>query len=176
MEKVSVYRQAAKDGVPFGIILTAVSLMVIYTGESGLAAIAAIILMMSLPFALFALMLRYVRNLNPLADIATGWTHGMMISLFGSLICGVVTYVWLQFFEPTFIYDQAESAIEAWKQLPKEQQGDMTAELQKAVDNGLLPTPIEFVVNMILLTTFLGSVLSLFMAWIIRQMILRKLK
>ena len=70
--------------------------------------------------------------------------------------------------EPTFIFDQAQAAVDAYKAVPELRDSDIAVALQRAIDEGMLPTAIEFVVNMILLTTFIGSLTALVASLIVR--------
>ena len=47
---------------------------------------------------------------------------------------------------------------------------ELVASLKRAIEMGMLPTPIEFVVNMILFTTFAGSIISLIAAAIVNML------
>lgn len=168
MEVKNVYRQGADDGLLFGALLTAVSLCFIYSGTSAIVAFLAIMLLLMLPVVLFVMQRRYAVKMNGIIDVSSLWMLGLMISLCGSLICGAVTYMWLNFIEPAFIYDQVQGAIEVWRSVPEMQNDSFVNDMQIAIEKGLLPSAIEFVMNMILLTTFFGSMVSLLLAGIVR--------
>lgn len=152
----------------FGALLTATSLLMIYSSLSSILSLFSLVMLIVLPVVLFMLLRRY----NAMVDshVTTGvlWALGVMISICGSLICGAVTYVWLQYIEPDFIYDSAMSAIEAYNALPQFNQSEMVEQLRTAVDEGLLPSAIQLVINMMMFTTLLGSVSSLIMAALIK--------
>ena len=164
----NVYKQSAEDGMLFGALLSAVSLAFIYSDKAALLSLLALLLLFAMPGVLYVLQRRYFRRTGCIADFSTLWMLGLMISLFGSLICGIVTYAWLQFVEPTFIFDQAQAAVDAYKAVPELRDSDIAVALQRAIDEGMLPTAIEFVVNMILLTTFIGSLTALVASLIVR--------
>lgn len=168
MEVKNVYRQGAEDGVFFGILLTMISLSFIYSGKSSIISVLAVVLLLLPPVALFVSQRRYAARMSNFADVPALWMLGLMTSLCGSLICGAVTYCWLQFIEPSFIYDQVQGAIDVWKQVPEMVGDPMLKDMQNAIDRGMLPSAIEFVMNMILLTTFLGSVQSLLLGAVVR--------
>lgn len=168
MEVKNVYRQGAEDGMSFGVLLTMISLAFIYSGASSVISVLAVVLLLLPPVALYWFQHRYATKVDKNADISALWMLGLMISLCGSLICGAVTYAWLQYVEPTFIYDQVQGAINVWKQVPEMSGDPMLSDMQHAIDGGLLPSPIEFVMNMILLTTFLGSLQSLLLGVVVR--------
>ena len=164
----NLYKHSAEAGLGFGVLLSVVSLSFIYSSESAILSLIAILLLMALPGVLYALQHRFVTRSSAPAEISSLWMLGLMISLFGSLICGIVTYAWLQFVEPTFIFDQAQAAVDAYKAVPELRDSDIAVALQRAIDEGMLPTAIEFVVNMILLTTFIGSLTALVASLIVR--------
>ena len=104
------------------------------------------------------------------ADISAMWLLGLVSTLCGSLICGIADYAWLEFVSPGFILEQANAAIEAYNSLPEMRDTEVVASLKRAIEMGMLPTPIEFVVNMILFTTFAGSIISLIAAAIVNML------
>lgn len=169
MEIKGVYRQGAEDGVLFGIMLSAVSLAFIYSAHSVAVSYLAILLLLAVPVVLYMLLHRYYVKSDGFAEFSAIWMLGILISLFGSLICGVVTYVWLQYLEPTFIYDQVKAAIDVYESIPEMRDSDMVVGMKRAIEEGLLPSPIELVVNMIMLTTFIGSLLSVIISLIVRS-------
>ena len=176
MEVKNVYRQGAEDGVFFGILLTMISLSFIYSGKSSIISVLAVVLLLLPPVALFVSQRRYAARMSNFADVPALWMLGLMTSLCGSLICGAVTYCWLQFIEPSFIYDQVQGAIDVWKQVPEMAGDPMLKDMQNAIDRGMLPSAIEFVMNMILLTTFLGSVQSLLLGAVVRFLAIKDQK
>ena len=61
---------------------------------------------------------------------------------------------------PDFIYDQANQVIATYSQMPEFKDSEMVSVLQKMVDEGMLPSPIETVFNMFWAMTFGGAILS----------------
>ena len=70
----------------------------------------------------------------------------------------------MQYVTPTYIYDQVVTAIELYKTVPGEEAAEMVKVMQAIVDRHALPTAMEVVVQMIMLVTFLGSLLSMALA------------
>lgn len=164
----NIYKQGAEDGLIFGALLTATSLLMIYSGRSSVLSLLALVMLIVLPVVLFMRLRRCHSMVDAGATISALWTLGVVISVCGSLICGAVTYVWLRYIEPNFIYDSAMSAIEIYSTMPQISQSEMVEQLRTAVNEGLLPSEIKLVVNMMMFTTLLGSVSSLVMAAIIK--------
>ena len=145
--KKSVYAHGAEHGVVIGIYLTVVSMALFYGGTSTLLSLVALLLLLGFPGVLFVIERRYHRSTGGCADNA-----------------------WLEFVSPGFILEQANAAIEAYNSLPEMRDTEVVASLKRAIEMGMLPTPIEFVVNMILFTTFAGSILSLIAAAIVNML------
>ena len=118
----------------FGALLSAVSLAFIYSDKAALLSLLALLLLFAMPGVLYVLQRRYFRRTGCIADFSKLWMLGLMISLFGSLICGIVTYAWLQLVEPTFIFDQAQAAVDAYKAVPELRDSDIAVALQRAID------------------------------------------
>lgn len=168
--KKSIYAHGAEHGVVIGIYLTVVSMALFYGGTSTLLSLVALLLLLGFPGVLFVIERRYHRSTGGCADISAMWLLGLVSTLCGSLICGIADYAWLEFVSPGFILEQANAAIEAYNSLPEMRDTEVVASLKRAIEMGMLPTPIEFVVNMILFTTFAGSILSLIAAAIVNML------
>ena len=163
----NVYAQGAENGVMVGVYLTVVSMLSFYGTASGVLSLLVLAMLLGFPVLLYVIERRYQRACGGCADVPALWLLGLVSTLCGSLICGLVDYAWLQWVSPGFILDQANAAIEAYEQLPEMRDTELLSSLQRAIDMGMLPTPIEFVVNMILFTTFMGSLLSLMAAFVV---------
>lgn len=166
----SVYAHGAEQGVMTGIYLTVLSLLLFYSGASALLSGLAVGMVLAMPWLLFVVVRRYYRATGGTTDVTTMWLAGLMATFFGSLICAMADYLWLEFVSPGFIFEQAQAALDTYKSLPDMRNTELVTSLQRAIDGGLLPTPIEFVANMILLTTFAGSITSLIAGFIVNAL------
>ncbi len=161
----SVYRCGAEYGAWFGIYLTAMSVAIMYgLDRSMLLLLVAFAMILGIPAIVYRMMLHYRKMMRGYAPFASLWMLGLMIFMFGSLICGAVTYILMQYVTPTYIYDQVVTAIELYKTVPGEEAAEMVRVMQAIVDRHALPTAMEVVVQMIMLVTFLGSLLSMALA------------
>ncbi len=167
MKDKNVYSQGAENGVMVGLYLTAVSMLMFYGTASGLLSLLSVLMLLGFPALLYVIERRYQRACGGCADVPTLWLLGLVSTLCGSLVCGLIDYAWLQWVSPGFILDQANAAIEAYEKLPDMRDTELVKSLHRAIELGMLPTPIEFVVNMILFTTFAGSLLSLVAAFVV---------
>ena len=145
-----VYREGANKGVIVGVYLS------------------VIFLMLGVPFFIYRIMNFIYKKYQRVADFSSLWMLGIALFLGGSLICSLVTYATLEYALPDYIYNQAEKALELYQQMPQIKDSELTKYIKTAIENGLLPTPIEFAIEMLWLTSFSGSMLSLLLAAIIR--------
>lgn len=166
-QEKSVYRYGAEYGVGFGIYLSLMALAIMYGFDYPLLLLAAIVMIAATPAIIYPMLRRYKTIMHGFAPFASLWLLGIMIFLFGSLICSAVTYLWMQYVMPTFIYDQVMAAIELYKTLPGNEAAEVVKVMESVVQHHALPSPIEVVVQMIMLTTFLGSLVSMALALII---------
>ena len=156
-----VYREGANKGVIVGVYLSVIFLCAVLSDYVPLLSLVAILLMLGVPFFIYK---KYQR----VADFSSLWMLGIALFLGGSLICSLVTYATLEYALPDYIYNQAEKALELYQQMPQIKDSELTKYIKTAIENGLLPTPIEFAIEMLWLTSFSGSMLSLLLAAIIR--------
>lgn len=163
----SVYRYGAEYGVWFGIYLTLMALAIIYGFSQYTLLLVAMAMFVATPAVIYPMMRRYRTHMHGFAPFASLWMLGLMIFLFGSLICGTVTYVWMQYVMPTFIYDQVVAAIEIYKTVPGDSAAEMVSIMETIIEHHALPSAMEVVVQMVMLTTFLGSLVSMALAFIL---------
>lgn len=163
-EVKSVYKRGAEYGLWFGIYLTVMSLAIMHGMSHSVLLLLSIAMLAAIPAIIYQIMRRYRASMLGFASFSSLWMLGVMTFLFGSLICGMVTYVWMQYVMPTFIYDQVVTAIELYKTIPGDEAAEMVKVMQTIVDRHALPSPFDVVVQMIMLVTFLGSLVSMALA------------
>ena len=159
-ERISPYRRAAENGVPFGIYMTAMSVASIFTDRMPLLALVVLVMMLCTPFVIYRFQRRYFIDENGFTEFAALWMMGIMTFIFGALITGLATYITIRWGRPDYIYDQANQIITTYDQVPELKNSEMITVLKRMVDEGLLPQPIEIVLNMFWVVTFFGSLLS----------------
>ena len=82
----------------------------------------------------------------------------------------------LQYGRPNYMYEQAQMAIEAYKEIPQMRDSNMLHVLQRMVDEDLMPSPIEMVFNAFWFIAFGGSVTSAITALVARRPLLHNRK
>ncbi len=159
-ERINPYRRAAENGIPFGAYLSAMAVGSIFADRMPLLALAVLVMMVATPVVVYRFQRRYFIDEQGFTEFAALWMMGIMMFVFGSLIAGLVTYLTATMARPDFIYDQANQVIATYSQMPEFKDSEMVSVLQKMVDEGMLPSPIETVFNMFWAMTFGGAILS----------------
>ena len=170
MEKKSVYQRGAELGLPVGALLTAISMAMIFADRAPLLGTVALLLLLAGPWLICWLQRRHYVACQGRVQRAELWMLGIMMVLCGAIICLAVTYVVIERFVPDFIYSQADAALQIYKQMPGDTAATMAAAIEEARDKGLLPTTMQFVLQMFWLTSFSGAVLSLVTGYIARRL------
>ena len=164
---------AANYGLWFGFYLSGMFLMFVGSDSNAPMSVLTLAMLLLSPVVVLR-MLRgaYVRDMAA-TDFMRLWSIGVMIFFFGSLICALVTVVWIQFLHPDFLYEKAQEAVDVYRTVPEMAGSDVANALQSAIDKGELPTPIEFAMQMGWTTVLLGSVVSLPLAFLARLRVKR---
>lgn len=162
----SIYTRGAEDGAWMGLLFVAAATLQTAAHGALLPTLLADILLLAVPVLLWAMLRRSYRYDRCLTTFSGLWMHGIMIFLCGSLILGLVAFIYMRFINPGFIYAQARQAVELYSQVPDFQTFAQT--LQKAIDRKLLPSPITITFTIIWLGGFSGAMLSLIEAAIIK--------
>lgn len=152
---------ASRAGLPMGVYLTAISACMIGSLYWVSASVIGVILMAGVPVVLWKL-------LTPLADNSDGrvkagpiWLAGIYCFIFGSLICGLLSGLYLQFIEPYFVVNYIRKYMETVATLPNPGEfSRQTAMMQEMLDKRMLPTVMELVTSSMWATGFFGSLLS----------------
>lgn len=161
-ERKSVFKRGAECGVPMGLYMSTIALLTLFTDKIPVFSLVAIVMLFAGPFFIYRLQRRYFVEENGMTEYAALWMHGILMVLYGALITSAVAYVVLQYVRPGFIYDQMQTAVNAYNAIPqmKEQMGTMLEVMQQAIDQNMLPSPIELVFNMFWFVAFSGSMVS----------------
>lgn len=158
------YYQGAKAGIPIGIYLVAMFLLFVLMTKVALASVVLMLMILCLPIAVYSTMRMTITRTRGQVTWSSLWMQGIMSFLFGSVICGLVTMVYLKFVEPTFLSDIVQRCIDTYASIPGKEAAEVTEMLRNVVEMGMVPTASSFTTSMFWLTAFSGSVLSLFLA------------
>lgn len=156
--------------MPLGVVNSLAATMFLYSDKVPVLAYLAMALMLCLPSMVFryekAALLEEKGNI----DMAGLWIMGILMTVYALLITGLVSFVEMQYLRPRYVYEQVQTAIDTLKQMPRDQfSGELLDEMNRAVSEGLLPRPIEVVMNMFCMSAMAGSFVSLVITMIVTR-------
>ena len=173
MTPVNIFKEGAHQGLVMGAYLTVMAVASIYTDKMPLLALFALLMLLCAPIVVY----RYQRHTFVSEEgttlFSSLWMQGIIIVICGALICSAVMYVMLQWVRPDFMASQVEQFIEIYRSQPETANSEIIEVMQKALDQGALPLPIDYAMTGFWLASFLGSVASLFTAAIAQRKISR---
>lgn len=164
----SVYRYGAEYGRFLGIYLIVMSALTIAGAHAPFMTLLMAALLPGFPVILYLVMRRIYREVPYYRTISAMWSIGNITVICGTLICALVSGLWLTFVEPNFFANYIRNCIAT---LQSSGQG---AQYQEQIDmfkqmlqNGGLPSPMQFVVSMSWTTAFFGCILSMICGWLL---------
>ena len=167
-ERTTFAKAAATWGVPFGIYLSCMSVAWIYTDRMPMLSIVATTMLLLIPFIIYRLMRRFHENEFGFTTFSSLWMLGILLFIYASLITALVTYCVFNFLRPDFFYEQAQAMVDMYRSNTDVQTQETVAIMQRIIDGNLMPRVIEMVFFAFWTVSFLGSLLSACIAWIVR--------
>ena len=164
-----VYREGAHKGLLMGLYLSILFFTMVFSDRLPLLAVISFAQLVGVPFFTYKLMNATNKKYHRTGDFPSLWMLGIAIFIGGSLICGLVTYSYLQYVEPDYFYRMMQNAIDTYTSIPEFKNSELVDLLNKAIEKEMLPTPIQFSIEMLWNTTFFGSLLSMILAAIIKR-------
>ena len=164
----NVYRRGASDGALMGLVLCGIFASWALSMRVALASLAFPLLCIAVPVLAYVQLRRAYRADLGMTTFSARWMHGICIFFFGTLLMAALAIVWLRWWEPGLINESLASAAEVYSQLGTPQAQKMAADVQKIVDMGLTPRPIDVALALLWAGVFSGSILSMIYAGIIR--------
>ena len=157
-QKKNVFTRSAELGLPFGGILTVASISLIFGDKVPLLSSLTLIIAIAAPFIIYKMQRNMFVKSNGFATFSELWTLGIFTTIGGALICALISYGVITYFRPDFLYDQAQMIVDNYKQLPGSQGKEVADVFDKMIKNNLLPSPIDYCMQMFWLTASLGCV------------------
>ncbi len=142
-----------------GAYLTVLSLLSFMSDKVPMFGLLALVLMVGGPVMHYVLLCKAYSENGCSANFSALWVLGITEFVGASLICALFTYGYLALFDPDFFYRTIETMAEMLKSQPASH--DTYKMLRVAIDGGLVPSNIEYCVQMMMLTIFSGSILTL---------------
>lgn len=164
----SPYKRGADDGLLFGMLLTAIFFAGVLSVDYPVACLLAAAGILSVPFVIYKFLRRaYVADMG-LTLLSSLWMQGIMIFGCGALIAGIIATVYLKWVDPDFINARIADAIRLYRESDMPSGERMAETLEAMVKSHLIPSAVQIIVEMIWLSIFSGSLLSLLMALLAR--------
>lgn len=167
-EVPSVYKRGAHDGLFMGVLLSVAFLADVATLYIPAVAMLSLALKIMVPVMAYVWLRRDYRRYPTMRFFSALWMHGIAFFFFGSLICAAVMYFYMQFVNPTFIISTVRQSIEIYNGLDVPSAKQFADSMQALIDQHLLPSPITLAVTQIWATTFLGSMLTLVLTFLVK--------
>ena len=165
MNKKSIYKYAAEAGVPAGLYLTLMSACLLMSIKMPILPTLLLPLSIGFPVVLWMLLRRICRQEPAFIKFSSLWLGGIYTVIFGTLICLFLSAIYIVSIEPNFVnlyFTNAINAIES-SGMTSQYEGSITV-LKEAINEGLLPSGLEFLTTMAWFTCFSGCMLSLLIA------------
>lgn len=154
----NVFIKSAELGVPFGALLLLASVAMIFADKVQPLSFVTLIVAIIAPMVLYCFQRRRFVERNGFAPFSELWTLGIFTTIGGAMICGLATYGVITYLRPDYVYEQAQTVVDVYKQVPSGDAKELADVLEKAIKSNLLPSPFDFCVQMFWLTSSLGCV------------------
>lgn len=154
----NVFVRSAELGVPFGGLLLIASLAMLFADKVPLLSMVTLVVALLAPFVIYRWQRRRYVLSEGFSSFSELWTLGIFTTIGGALICGLLTYGLITYLRPDYVYEQAQYVADAYKRMPGADAREFAAIIEKAIKAGMLPTTIDFCIQMFWLTASLGCV------------------
>lgn len=154
----NVFTRSAELGVPFGGMLLIASVAMIFNDKVPFLSLLTLLVAIAAPFVLYSLQRKRFIESNGFATFSELWTLAIFTTIGGAIICGCVTYVIITYLRPDFLYEQAQMIVDTYKKVPGTQTQEIVTVFEKMIKHNLLPSAIDFCIQMFWLTASLGCV------------------
>ncbi len=165
----SPYKVGARRGLFFGPYLCLIFFATIYSQSIPFLGLIALLAIIAVPFVIYkALRSTFVAE-GGMSTLSSLWMQGIMIFIGGSLVCAVASTVYMRWVNPSFLSSTIAQAIDFYASIPDDDRAAQVADLlNRMVEAHAIPSPIYVAIEMVWISIFSGSLLSLLMALLAR--------
>lgn len=166
----NIYARGADDGAWLGLYLVGMFAFLVASTSAPFAAIPAIAMMLGVPFLTYYFLRRTHCEAHGMTAFSALWMQGIVMFACGSLIFGLVSYLFLRWGDADFIRNVMVSAVEYYDSLPDPsgQYARMSDELEMMLRHKAIPTAATMTAAWMWLIVFSGSLLSMLVAAVAR--------
>lgn len=160
----SPYQLGARRGASLGLALCVMFFAGIYSEAVPLLGIVSALIFIGVPFWIYrCLRSTYVAD-KGLTALSGLWMQGIVIFGGGSVILALVSTVYMKWVEPDFVINMIYRAIDTYSSIDDPQSEQVAEVLQRMVDAHAVPTASSIAMEIVWLSIFSGSMVSLLMA------------
>lgn len=160
----SIFQRGAQNGLYVGVYLILLAWVIILAVDSSVMNLLALLLLAFGPVMCFIMLRRTFIREQGNSLLSGLWLEGIVTFICGSLIFSLAAYSYLRWINPGFVPQQVSDAIRVYEKIDNEQAEELVSLLKQIEKARAYPTPQQIVLQLGLLVTFAGSILSLLTA------------
>lgn len=164
----SIYERAGSDGAWMGLWFTVMFGLSVAAMRMALLNVAVLTMALLVPFVAWRFLRRTYADSHGLVTYSALWMQGILTFAAGSLILGGASFIFMRWIYPDFILDTLKMGVEFYRSEPMGAGAELAEEFQTIIDRKLTPSPLTISMVWMWLGVFSGSVLSMFLAAVIR--------
>lgn len=165
----SIFERAASNGLWMGLYFAAIFMAMVGSVRFGMLNIAVMTLMLFVPYLVYRQLLTTHREAHGMESFAGLWMQGIITFICGSLILCAVSYLFLRFCYPNFMYDSCIQILDTYEKNPDMPKDALFDVARSIADNRNLIRPTDIAVAYLWAGSFTGSILSLILAPIVKM-------
>ncbi len=164
----SIYKLAAQYGLYLGLALIVLWLSMAWSLQVPGLSLLAVGIFLAVPVLVYFMLRKSYRINRCGLTFSALWMEGICIFFFGCLLMAVAVFVFLKYINPEFVITQLQTASDFYASQGGELM-EVSDAIDKIIESGQVPTPIEIAIQFIWLGVFTGSLLSMLLAFIVRK-------
>lgn len=167
--KNNVTQYAMKYGLVLSVYFIAKFFINTQSLTSPTAALISIIFIVGLPFFIYFMTKKFKDNLEeyPLS-FTIGWMFIFLTFFYASLPEALFSYVYLQYINPGYLFDQVETAMNIMTDVPMLSENGFLSQVMNNLETAPSPTPIQYSLQLIFSNMFYGSIIAIIVAALLR--------
>ena len=164
----SIYERAGSDGAWLGLWFTAIFGLSVASMRAGLLNIVVLTMALLVPFIAYRFLRRTYVESHGLVTYSALWMQGILTFAAGSLIMSAAAFIFMRWIYPDFILDTLRLGVEFYRNESTGAGAELAEEFQAIIDRRLAASPFTIAMVWMWLGLFSGSVLSMFLAAVVR--------
>lgn len=168
MQIESPYKLGAHRGITLGLALSTMFFASVFSYHVPLLGAVTLFIFAAVPFWLYRkLRATYVSEAYS-TTLSSLWMQGIVIFTCGSLICALLSTIYMRLIDPGFVMRTLHTLIDMYRELPDPNSAQVADMLQRMIDAHAVPSAVSISMEIVWLGIFSGSILSLLMALLAR--------